>query len=195
MPDGVNRVLDVGCGAGATGYAIKHRSGAEVIGVALDTNAAGQAEERLDSVITDSLEELDDNAFPAGHFDCILCADVLEHMVDPWDALRKLHCWLSDDGVLIASLPNLRHITAELKTLTDRWEYDPAGDILDKTHLRFFTLRTMLNMFAETGYRVETIRTNASTTMKFKAANVIALGTFRPFTVFQYRIAVRKRDS
>lgn len=192
IPSGVKKVLDVGCGSGATGSAIGTRTGAEVTGIELDKTAANEAEKRLHRVLTGSLEDMPDSTFPAGYFDCIVCADVLEHMVDPWQALNRLRGWLGKDGVLIASIPSIRHITVVLRILFDRWEYCEEGGILDKTHLRFFTLYTMRRMFADCGYEIQSVRTNASRTLKFKIANLLSFGLFRPFTVYQYRITARK---
>lgn len=71
-------------------------------------------------------------AFPPGYFDCILYADVLEQLRDPWALLRRLRLLLSPIGVLVASIPNLRHACVLAKIIFDRFEYEPSG-ILDRT--------------------------------------------------------------
>lgn len=73
------------------------------------------------------------------YFDYIICADILEHLSDPWVILNKIHKWLKDDGKIIVTLPNIRNYRI-LKDLVflGKWEYKESG-ILDKTHLRFFT--------------------------------------------------------
>jgi hypothetical protein len=79
---------------------------------------------------------------------------VLEHLVDPWDALRVARGWLSPNGVIIASIPNIRHLR-ELKKLlfSKQWEYESEG-ILDRDHLRFFTVASIPQMFSSCGYTV-----------------------------------------
>ncbi len=106
IPAGTKRILDVGCGNGDTGFAAKHLHGAqEVVGIEFFDSAANVAKGKLDKVVTGDIEHLDLD-FPESYFDCIICADVLEHTRDPWEVLKKLRRYLDDHGVLIASIPN-----------------------------------------------------------------------------------------
>ncbi|MBI1807850.1 MAG: class I SAM-dependent methyltransferase [Ignavibacteria bacterium] len=192
VPRGIKKLLDVGCGNGDLAYVAKTSLAIqEVVGVELYKPAAEVARTKLDRVIEGNIEELALH-FPDGHFDCIVCADVLEHTKDPWLVLRKLRRCLNDEGVLIASIPNLRHIDPILMILFDRFEYEESG-ILDKTHLRFFSLRTMRKMFDETGYKILTEWTNRSRSWKFKLLNLFSLGLMRPFSVYQYIFVVNKK--
>src|SRR6185503_4542900 len=138
IPMGTKRLLDVGCGEGDTALEAKRRFGLEVVGIELHAPAAAIAATKLNRVIVGDVEQVEID-YPERHFDCILCADVLEHTKDPWEVLRRLRRYLSDGGVLIASISNLRHISPVMKILLDRFEYQDSG-ILDRTHLRFFTL-------------------------------------------------------
>jgi 2-polyprenyl-3-methyl-5-hydroxy-6-metoxy-1,4-benzoquinol methylase len=191
IPIGTMRLLDVGCGMGDTGLAAKQSVGVrEVVGVELFEVAAEAAKSKLDHVIIGDIEQLGLD-YPHGYFDCILCADVLEHTRDPWGVLRKLRDFLDDDGLLIASIPNVRHIVPLLKIVFDRLEYEESG-ILDKTHLRFFTLHTIRQMFQQTGYTIFRIRTNRSKSWKFKLLNIFSFGIMRQFSVYQYIILARK---
>lgn len=189
VPAGVRRVLEVGCGAGRTAALLKGRAGvAEVVGVELSPGAAAEAASVLDRVVCGDVETLALD-FPAGHFDCVVCADVLEHLRDPWAVLRRLRPFVAEGGAVVASIPNLQHLKPVLKILTDRFQYEEAG-LLDSTHLRFFTLSTIRTLFAETGYRVERVESVRSRKMSLITA--LSLGALRKFTAFQYLVVARK---
>ena len=189
IPRGTRRVLEIGCGAGNTAALAKAEAGvAEVCGVELSPRAAEAAGRILDRVVCGDVETLELD-FPAGYFDCVVCADVLEHLRDPWATLRKLRPLLADDGCVVASIPNLQHLKPVLKILLDRFQYEDAG-LLDSTHLRFFTLSTIKSLFAETGYRVERVRPVRS--RKMSLLTTLSLGALRKFTVFQYLVIARK---
>ena len=140
IPHDARTVLDVGCGAGALGAALKRRGASQVVGVEANPQAAAVAMGILDRVHIGDIEVLD-LPYGAGTFDCIVLADVLEHLRDPWGVLRRLAPLLRAHGRLIASLPNIRHWSVLRGLLQGEWTYLPAG-ILDRGHLRFFTLRS-----------------------------------------------------
>ena len=147
-----SRILDVGCASGLMGYELKRRLHAEVWGVENIPSAASQAEKLLDRVlmctIEDALPQL-----PDGYFDTIICADVLEHLIDPWQILNSLRQKLSEAGEVVASIPNVRYWQVVKGLLEGRWPYEEAG-ILDRTHLRFFTRNECLRLFEATGYAI-----------------------------------------
>ncbi|MBI2902335.1 MAG: methyltransferase domain-containing protein [Candidatus Methylomirabilis oxyfera] len=145
-------VLDVGCGAGALGAALKRRGAVEVIGVEADPGAADAATRVLDRVHRGDIESLD-LPYSPGTFDCIVLADILEHLRDPWGLLRRLAPLLAPHGRLIASLPNVRHWSVVRGLLGGDWTYLPAG-ILDQGHLRFFTLKSGRALFEAAGLRI-----------------------------------------
>ena len=148
------RVLDVGCAAGAMGAAMLAAGAAQVVGIEVDTAAAATARTRLSAVYSFDLDRLPSLPYPRGYFDVITFADVLEHLRDPAALLRHLRGWLSDTGNIVCSIPNVRHESVLLPLLVQgRWNYEDAG-ILDRTHLRFFTLDSMLRLLRETGYEV-----------------------------------------
>ncbi len=192
IPKGTKSLLDVGCGTGGTGFAAKQRLGLqEVVGIELFEPAALAARRKLDRVIIGDIEQLELD-LPQNHFDCIICADILEHTKDPWQVLGKLRPFLRDQGILIASMPNIRHIVPILKIIFDRLEYEESG-ILDKTHLRFFTLHTIRQMFNDTGYHIQQVKTKRSISWKFRLLNLFSLGLMRQFSVYQYIIVAKKR--
>jgi 2-polyprenyl-3-methyl-5-hydroxy-6-metoxy-1,4-benzoquinol methylase len=191
IPTGIQSLLDVGCGCGATAAELKKLFDIkEVVGVEYFAEMGLHAEKKLDKVIVGDIEYLS-LPYPTEYFDCILCADVLEHTRDPWSVLRKLGTHLSHDGYLVASIPNLRHIVPLLKIICDKFEYQTSG-ILDKSHLRFFTLHTMKELFESAGFTISRVGTNRSRSWKFMLLNVCSLGVLRPFSIYQYIIVAKK---
>ena len=120
------RVLDIGCGAGRLGEAIKQRQQAWVSGIEFDAGAAAAARHRLDQVWQGDIERLD-LEIPAGSFDAIVCADVLEHLVEPRRLLERARRWLAPEGRLVASLPNVRHHSVVSSLLEGNWSLRARG--------------------------------------------------------------------
>lgn len=89
-----------------------------------------------------------------GPFDAIVCGDVLEHLRDPLGALRALLRALAPGGLMVVSVPNVAHLWVRLSLLLGRFDYADRG-ILDRTHLRFFTRRTLLALLEEAGLAVD----------------------------------------
>ncbi len=150
------RLLDIGCGAGATSQELRKRfPHCHVTGLELNRHAAQVATERLDLVIQENIEamSLPDARLPDGGFDTILFADVLEHLVNPWQILLRVRSLLKPGGRLIASIPNVFNLRLLNDLAQGDWHYAKDG-LLDITHLRFFTAETMQKMLEETGYRV-----------------------------------------
>src|SRR5215831_5540035 len=155
VPANCRRLLDVGCGTGTFGASLKQNRQIEVWGVEPFASAAAKAADKLDRVITGPFEPETD--LPAGAFDCIVFNDVLEHMVDPEQALRYAKILLSPGGTVLASIPNVRHLPVLWHlAVRGRWEYGDCG-LLDRTHLRFFTKSAILSMFQNEGYEVRSI--------------------------------------
>ena len=153
IPLEAKRILDVGCASGALGKALKDRQACHVTGIELSETAAQTAKEVLDEVLIGEALPLM-QAMPEARFDCIVLADVLEHMERPDLCLKEVPRLLKENGRLVASLPNVRHWSVIRNLLEGRWDYEEAG-ILDRTHLRFFTRESMLPMFAEAGLLIE----------------------------------------
>lgn len=153
VPAKVSRVLEVGCGFGNFGAAIKQEQHAEVWGVEYMPAAAEAAAAVLDRVLSGSIEEALPQ-LPDGYFDCIVCNDVLEHLVDPWAVLSRLKEKCTPDAILVASIPNIRHHKIVRKLIwPGQWEYVDSG-ILDRTHLRFFTRSSAVALVVSSGFAV-----------------------------------------
>jgi 2-polyprenyl-3-methyl-5-hydroxy-6-metoxy-1,4-benzoquinol methylase len=151
-----HRVLEIGCGAGATGLALKQKfQDIEYVGVEPDEGAAKIAQTRLDRVICSDIEKVQMDTFglTKEYFDLIICADVLEHLYDPWKILFALRNNLVPDGRILASIPNIQHISIINNLLNGHWTYSKYG-LLDATHIRFFTLSEITKMFSDTGYKM-----------------------------------------
>ena len=154
-------VLDVGCGRGGLGAELKaDRPELRVHGIEYVPEVAEIAAERLDDVIAADLDALESLPEHWGPFDAIICGDVLEHLRDPARALTILRDSLSKRGVLIASIPNIRHWSVLYPLLVqDRFTYEDAG-LLDRTHVHFFTLEEIGVMFTECGLKIQTASAN-----------------------------------
>lgn len=149
------RVLDLGCAAGLLGEELLRRGTArEVHGIEIDAQVAAAASQRLQRVWVGDLDSFDLGQTD-GPYDVVIAADVLEHLRDPWDALRRLHAVLVPGGRVVSSIPNLRYwkIVGDL-VLRGRFDYTDEG-ILDRTHLRFFTRHTIPELFTSTGYSLD----------------------------------------
>jgi 2-polyprenyl-3-methyl-5-hydroxy-6-metoxy-1,4-benzoquinol methylase len=144
------RVLDVGCWTGDLGRVLISR-GCEVSGLEIDAEAAEKARADLETVVVADLEtEPVSKHFPAGTFDAVVFADVLEHLSDPVGVLRDAATLLVPDGTIVVSIPNVTHGSVRLALLQGRWRYTSTG-LLDATHIRFFNRAGVLEMFAEAG--------------------------------------------
>jgi 2-polyprenyl-3-methyl-5-hydroxy-6-metoxy-1,4-benzoquinol methylase len=193
VPPGVRRVADVGCGEGLFGAALRAR-GAEVWGIEIDEAAAATARTRLDRVLVGdvaaAMAEL-----PAGAFDCIVFNDVLEHLIDPRAILRAAKTRLAPGGVIVCSIPNVRHYRNLWNLIVHKqWRYEDAGT-LDRTHLRFFTERSIADMFDELGF--ETLRLegiNGFTSWKFALLGKLSLGLLSDVFHIQFACVVRPID-
>jgi 2-polyprenyl-3-methyl-5-hydroxy-6-metoxy-1,4-benzoquinol methylase len=155
------RVLDVGC---ATGYLAAELSGrgCTVDGIEVDPAAAQQARAHCREVVTGDLEapltHTAVEAMLAGtRPDVILCADVLEHLRDPWTVLAWLRTLLAPGGRAVISVPNIAHWTARRALLEGRFDYADHG-LLDRTHLRFFTRASAAELARRAGFAVRAER-------------------------------------
>lgn len=93
----------------------------------------------------------------AGRFDVLIFNDVLEHMTDPWSTLRDSHQLLAEAGKVVVSLPNVRYWPVVMRLLVrGEFEYTDIG-VLDRTHLRFFTRTSMIELMESSGFRVEQV--------------------------------------
>jgi 2-polyprenyl-3-methyl-5-hydroxy-6-metoxy-1,4-benzoquinol methylase len=186
VPHTVKKVLDIGCAEGEFSLLVKKERDAEVWGIELDEAAASRAREKIDKVLVGDIATLVEK-LPNAYFDCIVCNDVLEHLVDPYAVITILKEKLSKDGVVVFSLPNVRHF-GNLKNLLLRkdWRYESEG-ILDKTHLRFFTEKSIRRMFTELGYQLVVMRgLRPIRSWKFTVLDLATLGRLSDARYLQF---------
>lgn len=153
IPTAARRVLDIGCGSGVLGRALKARQEAEVWGIERDEKIARIAGQRLDRVLCADVEQISEQ-IPLHYFDAIVCGDVLEHLRHPESLLKRVRQWLTSQGQLIISLPNVRHHSVVSGLLQGDWTYEPAG-LLDEDHVRFFTRREIEKLLFRGGFEAE----------------------------------------
>lgn len=153
MVGSYKRVLDVGCASGYLARRFK-ANGCSVVGIEFNPEEAESARVYCDTVLTANAETLPASTFSSGTFDVIVYADVLEHMRHPDRVLRTQQRWLSSDGYVIVSLPNIAFLSIRLQLLFGRFNYRDFG-ILDKTHLRFYTLVTAKELLNCAHYSVK----------------------------------------
>ena len=152
LPESYTRVLEIGCGEGNFRQNLKHKH--EYWGVEPAESAASKAKDKLDKVLVGIYESVVDQ-IPDNYFDLVICNDVIEHMVDHEAFLRSIKSKMTTNGCLVASIPNVRFIENLAELLFQRdWRYREAG-ILDRTHLRFFTERSVVRSVLENGFVID----------------------------------------
>ena len=157
VPHDAKHVLDVGCAAGGLGASLKSERGVHVTGIEVNAAVAQKASDRLDRVINQPIDEIIENAFGKGEFDCMVFADVLEHLRDPGGILRKCRRWLNDEGSIVISVPNSRHHSVVSGLIDGNWTYERAG-LLDEDHVRCFTRRETEKLLFRCGYEIDELQ-------------------------------------
>jgi len=157
VPANVKRVLDVGCSDGSFGQPLKIHRKAQVVGIDVDPESVKLATALLDRAI---VMDISATVAPLDgqKFDLVCFNDVLEHMTDPYKALRQTHQLLAKDGYVLASIPNIRffRVLSDLIFNKDfRYQHD---GVMDETHLRWFTKKGILRLFTEQGYSIQLIK-------------------------------------
>lgn len=155
VPEEAERILDIGCSDGSLGGVLRER-GAEVWGIEFASDYAAAAESKLDRVICGDAGESVRKLISEGvTFDAVVCADILEHLVDPASVLECARTILKPEGACIVSLPNVRfYSTLTGLAFHGSWPRKDRG-VHDRTHLQWFTDRDARSMFADAGFRVE----------------------------------------
>jgi methionine biosynthesis protein MetW len=193
LPSVRGRFLEIGCGEGATLEYVKRLGASYVAGVDICADAIDGASRRgLDVAIAADIEK-DELPFSDKEFDCIIMADVLEHLVDPWDTLKRLAACMKDDGYMLLSIPNVRYyrVLRDL-ILFGEWAYSDSG-VLDNTHLRFFTLKEIKKLLEQAGLEISNLGWKIHAGGMTKALNALLLNSLRPFLIFQYHVLAKRR--
>lgn len=148
-------VLEIGCGCGTTLSHIKWQyPNARVCGVELSEKAVALGR-NLAELMVGNIETME-LPYIQQSFDYILCGDVLEHLHEPEKVIAKLRKYLKPSGKFIACIPNIANITVITPLLHGKFVYKEAG-LLDRTHIHFFTRKSIEELFDMCGCRIESI--------------------------------------
>jgi len=193
IPQDAKKILDCGCGEGHFGNEAKNRLNAEVWGLEMDVTSANTAKGHLHTVIQGDLATTISEV-PAAYFDCITFNDVLEHLVNPYEILTTIRGNLSPHGVVVCSIPNARYWRVFKKYVFGKdWKYEDNG-VMDRTHLRFFTKKSMINMFEDLNYEVISIQGLKPTpSVGFHILNTLTLGYIKDCKYIQYALVARPK--
>ena len=152
-------VLDIGCGSGMMGRYLSENNECVVDGVDIDPAAVAIARPKYRKVGVFNLEK--DSllgSFAAEAYDCIVMADVIEHLVHPEQLFEDVKKLLKPDGILLFSIPNITHLSAGLELVLGKFEYRSSG-LLDATHVRFYSRRGFIDKLESCGIYVEAVDT------------------------------------
>lgn len=153
IPEGAQSILDVGAGPGGVGRVLRERGFAgHLVAIEPVTERIAPNAECYNELHAGHIEDYRTEQ----RFDAILLADVLEHLHDPWQALRSLRGLLSATGLLLVQVPNVMHPDFLLNFICGEAQYVPAG-ICDITHIRWFNRLSIIRAIQEAGYTVKTV--------------------------------------
>lgn len=159
LPTDARRVLEVGCGSGALARAYRQRNpGVHYTGVEVVQDAARNATDACNDLVRGDIETkpcldaLDQLRRDPG-WDLLVLGDVVEHLLDPLRVLTELRARMTEGAICMACIPNIGHVSIIYELLRARWNYADTG-LLDRTHLRFFTQPTMVELFQQAGWTV-----------------------------------------
>jgi 2-polyprenyl-3-methyl-5-hydroxy-6-metoxy-1,4-benzoquinol methylase len=171
------RLLELGCGTGATGaYALQQGKCGWCCGIELCEGPAAEARKSLNQVIVGDIEEMTIDLLPAS-FDVLLVSHVLEHLRNPKSVLTKLHVLLRSGALVVSASPNVCHHTMVRMLLRGRFDYQREG-VMDETHLRWFSPATFRCLFEEAGYIVDHVGSASPMGTRARLLNRLSLRHF-----------------
>jgi 2-polyprenyl-3-methyl-5-hydroxy-6-metoxy-1,4-benzoquinol methylase len=200
LPSKYTKVLEIGCGAG--GFAENLKNTCQVWGIEPVAEVAKIAQQRMDKVLVGTYESVYDD-LPDNYFDLVICNDVIEHLPDPDGFFKSIKSKLDPNAHLIGSVPNVRYVWNLYELLIKKdWKYGDSG-ILDRTHLRFFTEKSLRRLFEEHNFTIEefyginNVLTSAKT-LKIKFFNLLfsiiillSLGSYQDIKFLQFAFRVK----
>lgn len=194
IPQSCQKILEVGCGDGSFASLLKKRDNVEVWGVEIHEQSANIAASKLDRVLCGDFETLMADQLPTNYFDCIVFNDALEHFPYPDKLLIRVKELLVSDGLIVTSLPNFRYVGNLWEIIIDKdFRYKSFG-ILDYTHFRFFTMKSIKRMFEEAGFQVIISQgINKTNSIKVRLFNLMAFNFFSD--IFFMQIATVAKNS
>ena len=193
-----NNVLELGAGGCDTLVYMKQEGLAKTVtGIDLmDIPGSNQQNNLIDKLIVGNLENENILNLPSNNYDLVICGDILEHLINPWETLKKVHSLVKENGIIISSVPNIREFQALIKIFfKGDFKYNEQGGILDKTHLRFFCKKNLEDLFSDAGFRIEQIAPAflySREKSERRVLNKITFGLFEGLLAFQYIIIASK---
>lgn len=188
IPPYCKKTIEFGCSNGNFSMDIKKHFNTESWGVDINPDASKKAAQVLDKVIMGdaniALEQL-----PKNYFDLVICNDFLEHIIDPTSFLKKIKPYVTDSAILVCSLPNVRYWKNLRELIFEKdWRYRERG-ILDSTHLRFFTKKSIIRMLNESGLNPKVIKgINPTKSIRFYIPNFLTFGLHSDMKYLQFAI-------
>jgi 2-polyprenyl-3-methyl-5-hydroxy-6-metoxy-1,4-benzoquinol methylase len=195
IPNPPGSVLDVGCGSGALLKYLKENGATFTAGIEYIESVATETRRRA---VADEIHCIDIEGDPLPYegerFDCIVMSHVLEHMVDPWKTLPKVLSMLKPGGTFVGAIPNIRYfpVIRDL-ALYGRFQYRSSG-VLDQTHLRFFTRRSIEDLLVGAGLQVLTLEPEISGN-KAMLLGRLSGGLLNDFVCYAYNFSCKKANS
>ncbi len=193
IPVTAKKILEIGCGEGNFGALLKHTLEAEVWGIEYESAQANIAATHLDKIFCGDVMLLVDQ-LPENYFDAIICNDVLEHLTDPYTILEKLKTKLTNEGVVISSLPNIRYFRSFFDfVFRKNWDYTERG-IMDFTHFRFFTINSIRKMYENLGYEIVILEgINPTKSLKPWPLIILTFGSFSDIKYLQFATVAKPK--
>lgn len=193
IPENISVSLEIGCGEGGFSVHLINIYHCEAWGIEFEEAQGKKASEKLHKVLIGDVEVLVDK-LPEAYFDTIICNDVLEHIYDPYTVLSKLKTKLKHGGKIVSSIPNIRYFRTFYDLIfKGKWDYQANG-ILDITHVRFFTTKSIIKMYENAGYRiVKHTGINASKSIKPVIINLLTFGMFPDIKYLQFATVAEVR--
>lgn len=194
IPDGSKLVLDVGCSNGNFGELLQRKKDCRVWGIEPSHKSAQEAEGKIEKVINNTfnsnLPELQ-----GMQFDIICFNDVLEHVANPETLLDQCKSFLTDKGSVIASIPNILFYPVIKQILVDQdWKYEDCG-VLDNTHLRFFTKKSIRRLFKMCDFEIVRLEgINQYADWRYRLMNALLLNHLTDWKYMQFVIQARVRS-
>lgn len=177
IPSNIEKTLKFGCGNGNFSSLIKEKYSSETWAVEIDKKAADTTAAKLDKIICDDAQDAL-GRLPNGYFDCVFFFDILEHLVNPYVMLEDIKSKLTIDGIVIASIPNMRYYRVFSDyVFKGNWDYKEHG-VIDKTHLRFFTYKSIRKLFKNAGFELLTIEgIHSISSRTYRVLNLLLLNS------------------
>lgn len=154
LPTTARRIVEVGCSSGALAREYKKLNpGCQYAGIEIVPEYAHLAKRYCDSVHAVDIEGAPGEFIRELAADCWIFGDCLEHLRDPWALLARIRECIPDDGSIVACIPNAQHWTVQVRLCCGEFRYEDMG-LMDRTHLRWFTRMTILEMFQNAKFKV-----------------------------------------